>query len=177
MRAPKLASGIITAGLLIGAVLQGGGVPLSPAEIARGTSRAADNVTTAVGNTRAAVESTRALGRIADAVNEQVSASRRMLEIQLEIEKSSRAGAEQSTSLEKAVGSIESALTALESDLSSLSRATRRAGANTEAAAASASTLVDALDALEGRFDVVVEQSRKLDRKARGYRKLREGPR
>jgi methyl-accepting chemotaxis protein len=173
----KIVSALVTAALLVGAVIVGGGVPLSPAAIARGTSLAADNVSEAVDNTRAAVQSTDALRRIADAVNDQVSASHRMLDIQLEIEDSSREGAKESGALENSVASIRRALQQFASDLTALSRLSERAGATTEAAAGSAGKLVDALDVLEAKFDVVVKESRKLDRKARGYRKLREGPR
>jgi hypothetical protein len=38
------------------------------------------------------------------------------------------------------------------------------------------SRLAATLRALRARFDQVVEQSRRLNRKARGYQKLRDGP-
>lgn len=172
----KVVAVIVTAAGVAGAVAIGGGVPLSPAAIARETSTAADNVAEAVANTREAVDSTDALRRIANAVDEQVAASHRLLDIQLEIEHSSRAGARQTVALARSVASIRRSLARLRSRLAALSTISAEAGDNSDDAATAADGLAGALDELEARFDVVVRQSRRLDRKARGYRKLREGP-
>lgn len=172
----KMVAGTVTLAGLVGAVAIGGGVPLSPAAIARGTGTAADNVERAVANTRDAVKSTDALRRIANAVDEQVAASHRLLEIQLEIEQSSRAGGRESVALARSVAAIQRSLRRLRARLAALSTASAEAGDNSENAASAAGDLSAALSELEDRFDVVVKQSRRLDRKARGYRELRDGP-
>ena len=172
----KLLSGALTVALLAGAVLIGGGVPPSPGEIARSTSRAADNVKEAVDNTRTAVQSTQSLRRIADSVHDQVEASHRLLDIQLEIEGSSRAGARESVAVERSVASIRATLARLEAGIAALTELSSKTGDHAASSAEDAKALVDALDVLQAKFDVVVAQSRKLDRKARGYRKLKGGP-
>ena len=165
----------LTAAFLAGAIAIGGGVPPSPAQIARSTGRAADNAATAVDNTESAIRDTRALERIAAAVRAQVDASRRMLDIQLGIEESTRRGAEETSGLQKKLASVTASLQRLRDQLADLGDFSADTARSSEASVVAATELDRAVGVLKARFDEVVRQSRRLDRKARGYRNLRRG--
>jgi hypothetical protein len=165
----------LTVALLAGAVVIGGGIPLTPAEIARNTRRAADNASTAVDNTHSAVVRTRALERVAAAVRAQVDASHRLLEIQLGIEDSTRRGAGRTTRLEQELAAVGASLDRLGEGLAGVRDLSARAARASETSVTVAAELDRRIDVLKVKFDRVVRESRRLDRKARGYRKLRGG--
>ncbi len=106
----KTTSVVLTVALIIGAIVLGGGVPLSPAEIADATTSALDNATIAERNTSIAARDTRALAEIAGNVQSQLVTSRRMLSIQLEIEDATRDTAEQARDLRGALTGVRNAL-------------------------------------------------------------------
>lgn len=172
----KIASMVVTAGALAGAVAIGGGVPLSPAEIADATEMAAANSKTAVRNTSEAERDTRALATIARNVDRQLATSRRMLDIQLQIEATSESMNSRTVDLAGAIEAIEEELSALERDVAALANLAGRTAGYADDSVAAARTLRETLAVLMERFDEVVAESRELNRKARGYQKLRSRP-
>ena len=173
----KIASGVVTALLVAGAIVIGGGHPVSPARIARTTSEAAANAAQAERNTNRAAESTRALVTIAENVESQVRSSRRLLEIQLRLEKSARDGTERSRDLQKGIEEIRRALVGLRSDIAALTELSARTVSSGQAAAGAGDAIEARLRVLENHFEEVIKQSRRLNRKARGYDRARGGPR
>ena len=177
MNAPmKIVSVGITVALGIGAVLIGGGTPLSPAKIADATRRAADNSKAAAVNTDRAARDTRALATIMDNVRSQVDASKRLLSIQTRLHESSRMGAARSKEIASGIGAIERSLDKLGAKLRGLTTFSRRAAAYARRSSGAADSLASTLKSLRLRFDEVVKQSRRLNRKARGYSEVRDGP-
>ena len=172
----RIFSGVLTAALFIGAVVQGGGKPLSPAEIARATRRAADNARQAAENTKGAADDTAALATIARNVQSQLDTSRKMLTTQLRLEASSRRGASRSSELQAGIRSIERIISALERRLIAVTDIAENTAVHGEAAAGAAQGLDRVLRILDAKFDEVVEQSRELNRKARGFSRLRGRP-
>ena len=170
----KIFSAVLTALLLVGAVVIGGGTPLSPGKIADATSMAADNAKEAAVNTAKAERSTRALADIAEDVRSQLDSSKRLLEIQLGLEDSSRDGAERAELLEDDIAAIGRELLALQRAAEALSEASGDAGGQVKTLAGSATDLEQEIAALGERFDEVVKQSRELNRKARGFDQLRD---
>lgn len=168
----KIFSAVLTSLLLVGAVVIGGGTPLSPGKIADATSMAARNAEAAAENTARAERSTRALAEIAEHVRSQLDSSRKLLEIQLGLEDSSRDGAERAKLLERDIAAIGSELFALQRAAEALSDASGDAGGQVDALAGSATDLEQEIAALGRRFDEVVEQSRELNRKARSFDRL-----
>ena len=171
-----IGSAVLTVGLLAGAVAIGGGHPISPARIAATTSEAARNAARAQENTQRAAESTRALVTIAENVESQVRSSRRLLETQLELEENARVGAERSGDLQAGIDGIRGALMSLRDDIAALTSLSERTVSHGEDAAAAGAEIEARLSALEQRFQQVIEQSRRLNRKARGYQEARDGP-
>jgi chromosome segregation ATPase len=171
---PKIASATITAVLALGAVLIGGGTPLSPKEIADATSTAARNSKVAAENTARAVEATRALEEIARNVRAQRGFSEQLLEVQLGLEASSRHGADSAVELEDEIVAIGQELAQLEAAVRRMSDASSDAEEQVDTLADSAIDLDGALAHLEARFEKVVKESRELARKARGFEKLRD---
>lgn len=178
MSAPwlKVASVVLTAGLLIAVVAIGGGAPPDLASIASRSSEAAGNLEAANRNISRAVRDTEALVEIVSSVGEQLEASERLLETQLQIERSSRSSADRSEELTEKIRSVGARLRELRDDLSSVAGLARRAGDVTETSADSAERLQATLRRLRLRFDRLIEESRELNRKARGYEELRDGP-
>lgn len=168
----KMFSATITVLLTLGALLIGGGSPLSPKEIADAASLAVDNSKVASANTAEAAESTRALADIARNVGIQLDLSKQLLDIQLGLEEHSKEGARRAEELERDIAAIAEELEDLERSALRLSEASGRAGRQVEVLAGSATSLDRALARLQRRFDEVVEQSRELNRKARGFEKL-----
>jgi hypothetical protein len=166
----------VTLALLGGAIAIGGGTPLSPATIARRAETAAENSRIAERNTETAARDTRALAKIARDVGSQLESSRRMLHIQLEIERSSRSTAERSSRLRNAIGAIERTLSTLETPLRKLAEIAERGMGAARTNAAVADRLREQMSTLIARYRVVTRESRELNRKARGYEKLREDP-
>ena len=173
----KIVSSILTVAFIAGAVAIGGGHPISPARIAATTSEAARNAAQAEENTARAAKSTRALATIAENVDSQVESSRRLLEIQLRLEKNARVGAERSRDLQNGIAGISRALASLRDDIAALTELSERTVSNGEEAATAGTSIEDRLSALQARFEEVIEQSRRLNRKARGYQEARDGPR
>lgn len=173
---PRMLSIAVTVLGLAGGLVVGGGLPPSPATLAREAGQAADNARIAQDNLAKAERDTRALAEIARHVLEQVEASRRLLATQLDIEASSRSSAALSEQLEDNIASIHRSIRRVAVRLTSLSRAAATSGAQAEGSADAAARLEARLTDLKRLFDELIEQSRELDRKARGYEQLRDGP-
>ena len=173
----KIASGAATVVCLVGAIAIGGGHPVSPARIAATTSEAASNAAEAERNTERAADSTRAILTIAQNVQSQLRSSRRLLQIQLRLEDNARVGSERSRDLQAGIEDIRTALVALRGDIAALTALSERTVSSGEDAAAAGTAIENRLDALRERFDEVIEQSKRLNRKARGYDRARDGPR
>lgn len=165
----RIICALVTVALLAGTVAIGGGAPLSPAAIARSASEAADNLDRAEANTERAAEDTEALGRISRNVASQVDTSRRLLDIQLGIEKTSRAGAGLSRSLLLELGGLRSTLRRVEGRFRSVATLSDKVTAEARTATTAATNLQAALNALQNRFEVALRQSRKLNQKARAF--------
>jgi hypothetical protein len=172
----KIVSGLLTGALALGAVVQGGGKPLSPAEIARATTRAADNAAQAANNTKSAAGDTEALATIARNVQSQLDTSRRMVATQLRLEASARRGARQSAAVQTGIAEIHRIISALLRRLTTMTAVAEHTADQGEAAADAARALDHMLSVLEAKFDEVIVQSRELNRKARGFSKLRGRP-
>ena len=162
----------ISLALVAGAIAIGGGVPLSPGAIARSTTDAARNSRIAARNTLEAARRTEALGRIARNVGRQVAASRRLLKTQLGIEESTATGVGNARRLTRDVSRLERTIRDLEDRLRGLSSLSAGVTTSSRAAGLAAGRLDTSLDALEARFAEVVRQSRRLNRKGRGYAQL-----
>ena len=158
------------------AVAIGGGAPLSPAAIANATSDAARNVKVAEENTAEAARDTEDLAVIARNVKAQHATSTRMLDIQLSIEDATRDAASSARELNVALAGIGEALRRVESDLGQLSELASLSGSTVDATALRAAELQQVIDLLQARFVQVTRQSRELNRKARGYQEVRDGP-
>jgi hypothetical protein len=172
----KVVSAALSAVFIVGAVALGGGHPLSPAEIARNTRRAADNAARAAANTRRAAGDTRALATIANNVSSQLETSRKMLATQLRLEASSRRGATRSSEVRDGIRRLGELIAALERRLVRVTSVAEDTAARGEGAARAARDLERMLSLLGARFDEVVSESRELNRKARGFSRLRGRP-
>lgn len=177
MRRPSVAtmqaaSVLLTVAFVAGGVAIGGGVPRSISDLAGKTSAAADNARVAAENTERAARDTEALASIAESVKSQLDSSRRMLDTQLKIEAATDENAQRSRALTGVIKEIRAALIDLETRLTRLSRAARATGGTAESTAAAAARLDATLAALSARFEVVVAESRELNRKARAYEEL-----
>lgn len=170
---PKLASIVATVAFALGALALGGGTPLSPATMARVAGEAAANSRIAAENTRRAVVHTRALNTIAENVKSQLNASEHMLTTQLELEESSRSSVERSLDLARSLDQIERSLRALHTRLSAITGLSEDTVVDGRAAANAAIELDAVLETLRDRFEKVMDESRELNRKARGYERAR----
>ncbi|HYI46229.1 MAG TPA: hypothetical protein VE174_12300 [Actinomycetota bacterium] len=176
MTQPKAISLALSGAILVLALSVGGGVPLSPARIADATSRAAENSAVAARNTERAANDTEALATIARNVRSQVETSRKLLETQTGLHNSSKLGAARSEEIANGIASIQRALNGLRTKIQGLTRSSSQAAGFAERSSDAAEGLAITLRALRDRFDTVVKESRKLNRKARGYSELRDGP-
>jgi hypothetical protein len=174
--AVKVAGALASAALVTAAVAIGGGVPLAPEEVADATARAADNARIAATHTERAARYTEALAAIARNVRSQVETSRRLLATQLRLEESARDSGHRSADLQRGLADVRSLLARFETKLGALTRLSSTTTSDSEASARAASHLLSTLRALERRFQVVTRQSRELNRKARGYDEIRDGP-
>jgi chromosome segregation ATPase len=172
----KVVSAGATLALAAGAVAVGGGAPLQPAELARRAEAAAANAADAARNTAIAARRTEDLARIGHSVAAQVETSRRLLEIQLGVERSSEEGLKRVRALADIIGRIRKELDELQGRLRPVTSLSSSAGDNTRATSAAAEALEATLDRLSARFDEVVKESRELNRKARAFEELRESP-
>ena len=173
----KVASGIVTAALVVAALAIGGGSLPRPDRLASLASEASRNTEEAAGNIKRAVEDTEALATISDNVRSQLDASKRLLETQLTIEEASREGARRSRALTDGIDRIQRVLALLRDRLVETSRLSEETTSVADSSASSADGLEHTLDVLRARFDELVEESRELNRKAHGYSELRDGPR
>jgi hypothetical protein len=172
----KIGSAVLSVALLGAAVAIGGRAPLSPAKVADALQSAARNVTEAEANTAAAARSTRALATIARNVDSQVQSSRRMLGIQLRLERSSRRGASRAADLGRGIDGITDALLRVRRHLETLAGLSSTTVAAGERSAAAGDDVDSSLATLRALFQEVIHESRELNRKARGYQRLRDGP-
>ena len=170
-------SAAVTVVALTWGLALGGGLPPSPATLAREAREAERNVRIAARNVAEAEADTRALTLIAENVARQVAGSRRMLRTQLEIERTSRAGAEHTISMRRRITSLRAAIRSLVRRLAALSATTAATGAQASDAAGAAGRLQDTLARLRARFDRLIEESRELNRKVHAFDELRERPR
>jgi hypothetical protein len=173
----KLLSIAATIALLAGAVAMGGGHPLSPGRLASLAGKARAHTTTARANTSKAVRDTSALAAISNHVESQVATSRRMLETQREIHDTARRSVANARVLAVAIKSVQTRLSGLERELDRVSGLSARSTGSAEASATSSIRLRRLLNDLEDQFHNVVLQSRKLNRKARAFARIRHGPR
>jgi hypothetical protein len=160
----------VVAGLAIG-----GGLPPPPATLAREARAAQRNAAIAARNIARAESDTQALTTIAENVVRQVAASRRLLETQLEIEDASRSSARSTGLVRRRIGSLHDAIRSLGDRLEALSGDTEETGDQAGAAAGAARRLEATLRNLRARFDRLIEESRELNRKARGFQELQGG--
>ncbi|MFP5299165.1 MAG: hypothetical protein ACLGHL_09285 [Actinomycetota bacterium] len=154
----------------------GGGLPASPGSLLSSARSAADNVTIAAGNLRRAERDTRALIEIAENVRSQLESSQRLLETQLAIEEMSRGSLRRSQRLNEQIEAMHREIVRLGERLGSMSDLATRTGGQAEASATAAQRLQGALDRLRKRFEELIDESRELNRKARGYEEFRDGP-
>jgi flagellin-like hook-associated protein FlgL len=173
---PKALSLLVTALLLVGAATVGGEKPLAPSEIAKRTAAARRDLGEAVDNTELTVRRTAAFNAIAQNVTRQLEASQRLLDIQLELERSSRRGQITSDEIERRLRGITEALEALRERIAGLGASSGRLESVTDATLSGASELTAELDVLTERFHVVIRESKKLNRKARGFEGTGELP-
>ena len=168
----KFVGALLTMGFAAGAIAIGAGAPVSPAQIARVTREAADNLKVAKENTEQAASDTEALAIIAENVGAQLVASRRLLTIQLGIEKSSRRGLDGAKTVVERIDVVGETLALLVDRLRSVSSMSDRITSSSLTARSAAGELQETLDRLIGRYEVAVNESRKLNRKARAYEEL-----
>lgn len=167
MTVTKILSALITVGFLIGTVQVAGNVPRTPAELARRTTAARQNLDRAVGHTDASIERTEAFARIARNVRSQLRSSRELLEIQLELEASSERTGRASRRARAELVELREVFERLVERLDGVTRASERAGRAGEASADAGERLLRRLAELKSRFRKVVAQSKRLNRKAR----------
>jgi methyl-accepting chemotaxis protein len=171
--AVKLTSVALTLGFLGAAVAIGAGAPLSPARIASVATEATDNLAIAQRNISEASEDTEALATIEENVQSQLDTSRRLLDTQLGIEESSTEGVQLSRTLAGRIGDVGSALGELVDRLRGVASVSGEITSSAEAADAAANELESTLDELIDRYEVAVDESRKLNRKARAFEELK----
>lgn len=172
----RIAGPVVAVALTVWALLIGGGLPASPGSLLSSARTAADNVTVAARNLQRAERDTRALVEIAQNVESQLRSSERLLETQLSIERMSRRSLERSRRLNTWIGTIRREIVRLGDRLSAMSDLATRTGGQAESSADAAGRIQDALDDLQRRFEALIEESRELNRKARGYEEFRDGP-
>lgn len=171
--AVKLASAVVTVGFMSGAVAIGAGAPLSPARIARVANQATENLAVAQQNLGEAAEDTEALATIEENVQSQLNTSRRLLDVQLGIEETSKQGVELSRTLVGRIARVGNELGGLVDRLRGVASVSGEITSSAEAAETAADELESTLDELIDRYEVAVKESRKLNRKARAFAELK----
>lgn len=167
MTVAKVLSALITAAFLVGAVQVGGDVPRTPAELARTTTAARQNLDRAVHHTDASIERTAAFAAIARNVRSQLRSSRELLEIQLELEASSERTGRASRAARAELMRLRDVFERLVGRLDGVADVSQRAGRAGEISAEAGERLLERLTELKARFRKVVAQSKRLNRKAR----------
>lgn len=175
MTIAKALSALITATFLVGAVQVGGDAPRSPAELARGTTAARQNLDRAVVHTDASIERTEAFEAIARNVRSQLRSSRELLEIQLELEASSEGTGRASREARAELIRLREVFKRLVERLDGVTDVSEQAGRAGKTSAEAGERLLERLTELKARFRKVVAQSKRLNRKARAFD--REGSR
>lgn len=171
--AVKLASALVTVGFMSGAVAIGAGAPLSPARIARVANQATENLAVAQQNLGEAAEDTEALATIEENVQSQLNTSRRLLDVQLGIEETSKQGVELSRTLVGRIARVGNELGGLVDRLRGVASVSGEITSSAEAAETAADELESTFDELIDRYEVAVKESRKLNRKARAFAELK----
>lgn len=171
--AVKLASALVTVGFMSGAVAIGAGAPLSPARIVRAANQATENLAVAQQNLGEAAEDTEALATIEENVQSQLNTSRRLLDVQLGIEETSKQGVELSRTLVGRIARVGNELGGLVDRLRGVASVSGEITSSAEAAETAADELESTLDELIDRYEVAVKESRKLNRKARAFAELK----
>lgn len=171
--AVKLASAVVTVGFMSGAVAIGAGAPLSPARIARVANQATENLAVAQQNLGEAAEDTEALATIEENVQSQLNTSRRLLDVQLGIEETSKQGVELSRTLVGRIARVGNELGGLVDRLRGVASVSGEITSSAEAAETAADELESTLDELIDRYEVAVKESRKFNRKARAFAELK----
>lgn len=166
----------VSALLVIWAIAIGGGLPPPPGELLSAARSAASNVAVAADNLERAERDTRALVKIARNVRSQLDSSERLLETQLEIEEMSRSSLRRSRAMSQRILGIDRAIEELGERLRQMTSLATQTGGQAEDAADAAGVLQRTLDELRKRFERLIEESRELNRKARGYEEFRDGP-
>jgi hypothetical protein len=170
-RIPKALSLLVTAVLLAGAVTVGGEKPLAPSEITRRTVAARRDLGEAVENTEITVRRTAAFSAIAENVKRQLEASQRLLDIQLELERSSRRGLTTSDEIERRLRDITNSLEGLRDRIAGLGGTSERLESVTSMTLTGATGLTRELAVLTTRFRAVIRESKRLNRKAKAFEK------
>jgi hypothetical protein len=151
----------------------GGGVPLSPRQIAANTRDAADNAAKAADNTDRMASDTEYLATIARNARSQYETSQELLKTQLAMERSARDGIGRSRSLQDGLEGIGDELTDLLARLRTFAGRSNATTASVTDATTAATSLDATLERLLARFGRVLEESRELNRKARAYDRVR----
>lgn len=173
MSAPKVISIAATLVFALGAGALGGGEPLSPVTMVRVTRDAAANSRIAAENTHRAAADTKAFQTIAENVRSQLNTSRHMLTTQLDLESSSRSSVRRSIDLARSLEQMERSLQALRRRLAAIASLSEDTVVDGQAAAEAGAALDSVLKTLRHRFEEVMDESRELNRKARGYERAR----
>jgi hypothetical protein len=175
-RALKVLSIAISLAAIAGAVVVSDRAPLTPAHLVRTTRDARINLDRAEENTDETVESTEGFALIAHNVRSQVQSSETLLRIQRGLERSSVETAATSIELRKALAGLARDFSRAAAPLDRVNRLAQETAAAGVASAGAAERLFGALLGLRARFDKVLKESRELNRKARGFAELRDGP-
>ncbi|MEA2460235.1 MAG: hypothetical protein QOH90_412 [Actinomycetota bacterium] len=160
---------LATAGLVAATFAIGGVAPLSPAEMARGTVQARDDLKQAIENTTLTADQTRSFEVIATNVRRQLLASKRILEIQVGLERASKLSVANSGRVRDRIKNLLTALQKVEKDIDETGALSARMNDVAATAGLGAARLSEGLERLGARFVQVIEESRKLDRKARAF--------
>lgn len=174
--AAKLVSALVTIALMVATVSVNPDTPRTPAELARRTTDARSNLERAVAHTDASVERTQAFETIARNVRSQLRSSRLLLEIQLDLEASSKKAGRASRRVRARLGRLRDVYARVASRLRGLSELSRKAGNLSADSATAGEALLTRLDTLKNTFQKVVTQSKRLNRKARAFQEVGEGP-
>jgi hypothetical protein len=165
----KALSVFVAAGLVAATFAIGGIAPLSPSEMARGTVRARADLKEAIQNTSVTAEQTRSFGVIARNVRRQLLASKRILRIQVGLERASKMSVTNSGRVKDRVRGLLAALVKVQRDMQRAGVLSGKLNGAATSAGIGAAGLSGGLEQLGARFIEVIRQSRKLNRKARAF--------
>jgi hypothetical protein len=172
----KLVAIVVSVAALAGAVIVSDEAPLPPAKLLRSTRDARQNLERAEANTEESAENTEGFALIAANVRSQVNSSETLLRIQRGLEQSSVESGRTAFELRKALAALARGFRRASSPLGRINELAERTSATGATSVRAAEGLMRELFGLRLRFDKVVKESRELNRKARGYAELRDGP-